>query len=83
MYGEDIELCYNIKELGYDVIYYGKTEITHYKGASGKSKRLLYEFHNSMQIFYDKHYKQSDNFLINAITYIGIWSLYYVKLLFL
>jgi GT2 family glycosyltransferase len=83
MYGEDIELCYNIKELGYDVIYYGKTEITHYKGASGKSKRLLYEFHNSMQIFYDKHYKQYDNFLINAITYIGIWSLYYVKLLFL
>ena len=83
MYGEDIELCYNIKELGYDVIYYGKTEITHYKGASGKSKRLLYEFHNSMQIFYDKHYKQSDNFLINAVTYIGIWSLYYVKLLFL
>ena len=83
MYGEDIELCYNIKQLGYDVIYYGKAEITHYKGASGKSKKLLYEFHNSMQIFYDKHYKDSDNIIINAITYIGIWALYYIKLLFL
>ena len=83
MYGEDIELCYNIKQLGYDVVYYGKAEITHYKGASGKSKKLLYEFHNSMQIFYDKHYKASDNILINAITHVGIWFLYYIKLLFL
>ncbi|MDO5825744.1 MAG: glycosyltransferase family 2 protein [Methanosphaera sp.] len=83
MYGEDIELCYDIKELGYDVFYYGKSEITHYKGASGKSKRLLYEFHKSMQIFYDKHYKQSDNIAINVLTYLGIWSLYYIKLLFL
>ena len=83
MYGEDIELCYNIKELGYDVIYYGKKEIIHYKGASGKSKKLLYEFHNSMQIFYDKHYKQSDNLLINMLVHTGIWALYYFKLLFL
>ena len=41
MYGEDIDLCYKIKKLGYDVIYYGKNTITHYKGASGKNKRLL------------------------------------------
>lgn len=83
MYGEDIELCYNIKSLGYEVIYYGEYEIVHYKGASGKSKRLLYEFHNSMQIFYDKHYKESDSIIINLITYIGIWGLYYIKLIFI
>lgn len=83
MYGEDIELCYNIKSLGYEVIYYGEYEIVHYKGASGKSKRLLYEFHNSMQIFYDKHYKESNSIIINLITYIGIWGLYYIKLIFI
>lgn len=81
MYGEDIELCYNIKELGYDVYYYGKSEIIHYKGASGKNKRLLYEFHNSMEIFYNKHYKKSDNLIINILTYTGIWTLYYLKLI--
>ena len=81
MYGEDIELCYDIKQLGYDVYYYGKSEIIHYKGASGKNKRLLYEFHNSMEIFYNKHYKQSDNILINILTYMGIWTLYYLKLI--
>lgn len=80
MYGEDIELCYNIKELGYDIVYYGKAEIIHYKGASGKNRKLLYEFHKSMEIFYNKHYKQEYNLLVNFITYLGIWGLYYIKL---
>lgn len=83
MYGEDIDLCYKIKEMGYDVYYYGKYDITHYKGASGKNKRLLYEFHKSMEIFYNKHYKKDDSLPINIITYISIWGLYYVKLFIL
>lgn len=81
MYGEDIDLCYKIKELGYDIVYYGKEEIIHYKGASGKNRKLLYEFHKSMNIFYDKHYKKEDNILINGITYLSIWILYYLKLI--
>ena len=83
MYGEDIELCFNIKQLGYDVCYYGKSEIIHYKGASGKTKKTLHAFHESMDIFYTKHYKKSNNFIINFITYFGIWSLYYFKLVLL
>ncbi len=83
MYGEDIDLCYKVKQLGYQVYYYGKYTITHYKGASGKNKRLLYEFHKSMEIFYDKHYKKDDSFIINIITYLSIWGLYLVKLLVL
>lgn len=83
MYGEDIDLCYKTKELGYEVYYYGKYDITHYKGASGKNKRLLYEFHKSMEIFYDKHYKKDDSIIINIITHVSIWGLYYVKLLLL
>lgn len=81
MYGEDIDLCYNIKEAGFEIMYYGKAEIIHYKGASGKNKKLLYEFHNSMAIFYDKHYKKVYNPLVNGIMYLGIWGLYYLKLL--
>ncbi len=81
MYGEDIDLCYSIKQLGYDVVYYGKSSIVHYKGASGKNRRLLYEFHNSMDIFYNKHYQSENNFIINLIVYLGIWVSYYLKLL--
>lgn len=83
MYGEDIDLCYKVKELGYEVCYYGKCKIIHYKGASGKNKRLLYEFHKSMEIFYDKHYKKEDPLVINLITHLSIWGLYYVKLIIL
>lgn len=83
MYGEDIELCFNIKQLGYDVYYYGKSEIVHYKGASGKTKKTLHAFHESMDIFYTRHYRDSNIFLINFITYFGIWGLYYIKLLLL
>lgn len=80
MYGEDIDLCFEVKKLGYCVCYFGAYEIVHYKGASGKNERLLYEFHKSMEIFYDKHYKESDSYLVNLLTYLGIWGLYYVKL---
>ena len=83
MYGEDIDLCYKVIELGYEVYYYGKYDIIHYKGASGKNKRLLYEFYNSMEIFYDKHYKKENSIIINTITYLSIWSLYYFKLIIL
>lgn len=81
MYGEDIDLCYKIKQEGYKIIYYGKAMITHFKGASGKNRRLLYEFHNSMKIFYDKHYKDKYNFITNNFIYIGINASYYLKLL--
>lgn len=83
MYGEDIDLCYKVKEMGYDVYYYGKYEIIHFKGASGKNKKLLYEFHKSMEIFYNQHYKNQNSFIINIITLMGIWGLYYIKLLIL
>lgn len=83
MYGEDIDLCFRVKEMGYGVYYLGSQEIIHYKGASGKNKKLLFEFHNSMEIFYNHHYKSQDPFIINVITHISIWALYYVKLIIL
>lgn len=58
MYGEDIDLCFRIKQAGYDIWYLGDSEITHIKGASGKkSKKARAAFYDSMSIYYKKHFK--------------------------
>ena len=83
MYGEDIDYCYRIKNDGWKIVYYGKAEIIHYKGASSKKQKykLIYEFHRAMYIFYKKHYAQIYNTLLNILVYIGILIQLIIKLL--
>ena len=75
MYGEDIDWCYRIKEAGWDIYYYPKTHIIHYKGASSKQKpvKIIYEFHRAMILFHRKHYQDKYNGLINLLVYSGIY----------
>jgi len=65
--GEDIDLCWKIREAGYRIVYYPKVKILHIKGATkGKQnarknvrleERLRYVTRGveSMRIFYKKH----------------------------
>ncbi len=60
MYGEDIDLSYRIKKLGYKIIYFPKTQIVHYKGESSKAlsfKRYV-AFYHSMLLFAQKHFSK-------------------------
>ncbi|WP_372009574.1 glycosyltransferase family 2 protein [Paenibacillus chitinolyticus] len=74
MYGEDVDWCYRIKQAGWQIYYYPRTEITHYKGASSRRKpfKIIYEFHRAMFLFHRKHYKRKYSFLTNVAVYIGI-----------
>lgn len=74
MYGEDIDLCYRIKEAGYKVIYYPKAKMIHYKGASSTKKRckVIFDFHHAMWIFYKKHYESKNNIIVNFIVIVAI-----------
>lgn len=79
MYGEDLDLSYRIKELGYKVIFYPHFSILHYKHASGIkkkdkeiAKRTKYHFYEAMKIFYDKHYAGSTPDILNRFIHWAI-----------
>ena len=75
MYGEDLDICYRIKQKGYKVVYFADATIIHLKGQSGlnkKSNQTVKHFYNAMNIFYDKHYKSENNIFVNFIVKVGI-----------
>ena len=81
-YGEDIDLCFRIKQAGWKIVYYGKSKITHFKGASSKKQKskLIYEFYRAMYVYYKKHHAHESFFITNFIVYFGIALLCILKL---
>jgi len=70
-YGEDLQLCYDINNLGYKIYYLPDVSITHYEGASSgikkqsekittadnESRRQIQKHRfNAMRIFFQKNY---------------------------
>lgn len=75
MYGEDLDLCFRVKQLGYSVVYYGKASISHLKGQSGlhtKSKTVAFHFYNAMKLFYLKHYREKYPAIIKEAVFFAI-----------
>ncbi len=58
MYGEDIDLCYKIKNAGYKVFYTPRTTAIHFKGESTRRSNInqTYEFYRAMGVFVEKRY---------------------------
>ncbi|MEK7110083.1 MAG: glycosyltransferase family 2 protein, partial [Patescibacteria group bacterium] len=78
-YGEDIEMAFQIKKLGYKIIYYPLWKVLHLKSVSGLKKKdnnirkkTNYYFYDSMKIFYSKHYSKNHNWLTNKLVYLAI-----------
>lgn len=83
MYGEDLDLCFRVKQQGMKIVYFPEAVVTHLKGQSGlstKSKIVLYHFYNAMIIFYDKHYKPRYNWFLTRLIHLAVWSKYLLDL---
>jgi len=72
MYGEDIELSYQVKERGHKLVYYPHTQIIHFKGESTKklSRQYLKNFYGAMGIYAGK--RSGGSFVWSMILQIGI-----------
>ncbi len=78
-YGEDIEMAWQIKKLGYKILYYPLWQVLHLKSMSGLKKgdkvirkKTSFYFYDSMKIFYKKHYAQKYPSFINKLVYWAI-----------
>ncbi|MBP7859902.1 glycosyltransferase family 2 protein [Patescibacteria group bacterium] len=90
--GEDIDLCFQIKNLQHQKIYWvNDTKVIHYKGASKGTKAQAGKHAkassstknlsinsgiNSMKIFYKKYYEKKYPFILTRAIYAGIWLLH-------
>lgn len=74
MYGEDLDWCWRIKEVGYKIMYYPKVQITHFKYGASKNVpfRVIGWAHTAMKIFYRKHYAAKYPWIFNLLVYLGI-----------
>ena len=75
MFGEDIDFCHKIKDIGLKVIYSPLTEIIHYKGESVKNAPfdMINVFYSAMNLYYEKYSKKHKYWsLISFLVKIGL-----------
>lgn len=74
MYGEDLDLCYRIKQRGWQIRYVPQVTVLHIKGASSRKNSLqaTMAFYDAMKIFHDKHYRAKTCFVVNWAVDLGV-----------
>ncbi len=76
MYGEDIDLCFRLKQGGWKVYYLPAATAVHLKGMATRqaTRRMLYEFHSAMWTFHHKHYAGDMPAFANGLVWASIWA---------
>jgi len=74
MYGEDLDFCWRLKELGFVVWYQPSARVVHRKGQSSRqvARPMLVAFHRSMWRFYQLHYLRGWTALWSPLVAVAI-----------
>jgi GT2 family glycosyltransferase len=87
MYGEDLDLCFAIKQRGHSIMFYPQARALHYHGLTtglkahsqelssvdAEARRRAYaSFYETMKVFYDKHYRQRYGPLVRWLIFRAI-----------
>ena len=75
MYGEDIDLSYELQKTGKKNIYFSESKIIHYKGESTKRGSLNYVrmFYQAMILFAQKQFSGGAAWAYKSLIYFGIY----------
>ena len=88
MYAEDLDWCMRIRDKGWKIYYDPEATVIHFKKRSGRKKdegKQLTDktkkirsvtttyFNDTMQLFYDKHYKDKYPLFLRKLVFTGIW----------
>ncbi len=80
MYGEDLDLCYRMKEKGLKIMWVPRGSVLHLKYQSGLGSqdrrtrtRIRWYFYDAMGKFYRKHYDRVYCPCINRVVYGILW----------
>ncbi len=85
--GEDIDLCWRVKEKGWEITYYPEVAITHVKKASKKSpdkalrRRFIVAGVEAMELFYRKRMEGMYPKVITGLVIVGIRVTKFLRLL--
>jgi GT2 family glycosyltransferase len=76
MFGEDIDWCWRIKQVGWKICYFPSAVVYHYHGAASRLRPVgtTINLHKGMEVFYRKHMAPNQWPVFNALVYTAIWS---------
>jgi GT2 family glycosyltransferase len=77
MYAEDLDLCYRLKQRGWQVWYNASVTVLHYKGESSRQRSAFanLKFYETMWQFHDKHFREQTFFLVNWLIYVAVGAM--------
>ena len=75
MFGEDIDWCWRVKEVGQKVMYVPASVVYHIHGASSRKRPVgtTINLHKGMEVFYRKHLAKTHSASFNLVVYAAIW----------